>query len=226
VAVTEAGRAVLVAAGAPIVLAAGRDQLPPGTAIDDLHGLGTVLYELVVGAPPADPPVPPWRTVPELEPALNGLILALLSRDAERPPPPAAAVARRLRTLADGPPAVVAPPAAGSIVDGLERGLAEIAVYALIAALALVGVVAAYAATRTDDAATGSTTTVTVPGQVTLAPPPTATIPVATLPTEVPGTDADGVITVTTAATVTETTSQTVTQTTTQTVTTAPTTTG
>ena len=32
-----------------------------------------------------------------------------LTRDAERPPPPAAAVARRLRTLADGPPAVVAP---------------------------------------------------------------------------------------------------------------------
>ena len=49
------------------------------------------------------PATPPVELVPDIEPALNGLILALLSDDETRPPPPAAAVSMRLRDLAGEP---------------------------------------------------------------------------------------------------------------------------
>jgi hypothetical protein len=224
-------RPVLVGAGTPLLAAAGREELPPTRTADDLHGLGVVLHQLLVGTPPADPPVPPVRNVPDLEPSLNGLILALLSRDPDRPPPPAGAVARRLRALATDAPRPPVVTTATRVADGIERGLAELAVYALFAALALVGVVAAYAATREEDAPPVATVTVSTPGLATLQPPPT--VPLSTTPVATdPGPDEDGIVTETSVQTVgsvaTVTATETVTSTQTVTdvqTTTAPTTT-
>jgi hypothetical protein len=224
-------RPVLVGAGTPLLAAAGREELPPTRTADDLHGLGVVLHQLLVGTPPADPPVPPVRNVPDLEPSLNGLILALLSRDPDRPPPPAGAVARRLRALATDAPRPPVVTTATRVADGIERGLAELAVYALFAALALVGVVAAYAATREEDAPPVATVTVSTPGLATLQPPPT--VPLSTTPVATdPGPDEDGIVTETSVQTVgsvaTVTATETVTSTETVTdvqTTTAPTTT-
>ncbi len=104
------GRPVLMGAATPLLRAAALgEEAPPLTADDDVRGLGAVLYGLVCGREPGDPPLAPASLAPTIPPALNGLVLSLLSRDPLRPPPPAAAVALRLREMVGDPPPGVSP---------------------------------------------------------------------------------------------------------------------
>ena len=100
----SAGRAILGGAGAKLLQAAALGgAVTDATPTDDLRQLGRLLYVLICGRAPATPPTPPVELVPDIEPALNGLILSLLSDDELRPPPPAAAASLRLRDLAGEP---------------------------------------------------------------------------------------------------------------------------
>ena len=98
------GRAIVGGAGAKSLQAAALGgAVADASPADDLRHLGRLLYVHVVGRAPAMPPTAPVELVPDIEPALNGLILALLSDDETRPPPPASAVSMRLRDLAGEP---------------------------------------------------------------------------------------------------------------------------
>ena len=99
-----AGRAILGGAGAKLLQAAALGgAVTDATPTDDLRQLGRLLYILISGRAPGTPATPPVELVPDIEPALNGLILSLLSEDELRPPPPAAAASLRLRDLAGEP---------------------------------------------------------------------------------------------------------------------------
>ena len=190
----SAGRAILGGAGAKMLQAAALGgAVTDATPNDDLRQLGRLLYVLVCGRAPATPATPPVELVPDVEPALNGLILSLLSEDELRPPPPAAAASMRLRDLAGEPATetravVLAHRAAAP--RAMARTTSDFALATGLAVIALLGVGAAFAVTHDDDdderagititVGTGATDasvttdTLTVPGTVSTP----ATVPV------------------------------------------------
>jgi serine/threonine-protein kinase len=200
------GRPRVVGAGVAALQAAALGGPAPSARDDDLRALGAILYELLCGVPPGEEPRAPIELVPELPPALNGLVLSLLSTDPHRPPPPAAAVSLRLRELADDLATALprtAEPAAGAVapVAAVRRGrlrsaaaLAPVAIdgpVALAAAfLALAGILAAYGISRGHERAAGAVTlrlthTVTLAAEtLTLTAPVVPTAPTtASVPT-------------------------------------------
>jgi hypothetical protein len=154
------------AVGRPMVMGAGWRSLQaaalgaPEPALgpdDDVRGIGRVLYALVCGRAPDPVPIAPANVAPGVDPALNGLILALLSDDPMRPPPTAAAVALRLRDLAGvgtrvvlppgppGPPAAYPAYALGEPPRRIpRRGYSDAGLISAAIALAIGGVLAAY----------------------------------------------------------------------------------
>ncbi len=177
-----AGRAILGGAGAKALQAAALGgAVTDAVPTDDLRQLGRLLYVLVCGRSPATPATPPVELVPDVEPALNGLILSLLSDDELRPPPPAAAASMRLRDLAGEPVgethrAVVLarrPPP----VRPVPRTTSDFALAIGLAVIALLGVGAAFAVTHDEDDA-AATVTVGTAG----TPPPSVTTDTFTLP--------------------------------------------
>ncbi|MGI9186256.1 MAG: hypothetical protein ACR2J9_01850 [Gaiellales bacterium] len=164
---------VLDASGRPVVMGGGlaaaratADGVPAPVASDDMRALGAILYLLVAGREPAQPPASPMTFAPDISPALNGLILALLSDDARRPPPPAAATADRLRAMAgtdlplDLAPAPLPQP---PLPTTPRRGISDAGLAAIVGGIALVAVVLAVAAINggsiggKDDSATTGT---------------------------------------------------------------------
>jgi hypothetical protein len=175
VAIDPVGRPFVVGAGSRTLQAAvlGSPE-PPLTTDDDVRALGRLLYAIVCGRP-ADPvPIAPATMVTGLDPALNGLILALLSDDPLRPPPPAAAVALRLRDLAGvgaravlppgppGPPALYPAYALAEPPNRIHRrGYSDAGLISGALALLVLGILAAYAFARLDDDAGAETVTST-----------------------------------------------------------------
>jgi hypothetical protein len=165
----HAGRAILCGAGAKVLQAAALGgAVVDATPSDDLRQLGRLLYVLVCGRAPATPPTPPVELVPDVEPALNGLILSLLSEDPQRPPPPAAAASLRLRDLAGEPVgevhrAVVLARRPSTPRWSAARPTTDFALATGLAVIALLGVAAAFAVTHDDDDDKKAATIVTVP---------------------------------------------------------------
>lgn len=150
---------VLDASGRPLVMGAGlagaaaiADGRPQPAAADDLRALGRLLYLLLTGREPAAQPAAPAALAADVTPALNGLTLALLSADPERPPPPAQLVAERLRALAGvSLPAALAPPEPVRPPQPVapKRGLSDAALAAIVGGLALLAIALALATTDT-----------------------------------------------------------------------------
>jgi hypothetical protein len=169
----SSGRAIVGGAGAKSLQAAALGgAVTDASPADDLRQLGRLLYTQVVGRAPARPATPPVELVPDIEPALNGLILALLSEDETRPPPPASAVSMRLRDLAGEPvdtahAVVLAQPVAA--VARPPRTVGDFAIATGLAVLALLGVGAAFALTRDDGDSTATTTVTAASGAAAAA---------------------------------------------------------
>ena len=152
---------VLDTSGRPVVMGAGlaaakavADETAAPTASDDMRALGTILYLLVAGREPAQPPASPMTFAPSISPALNGLILALLSDDARRPPPPAAATADRLRALAGTNLPIDLAPAPlpqAPLPTTPRRGISDAGLAAIVGGIALLAVVLAIAAINGGD---------------------------------------------------------------------------
>ena len=163
---------VLDASGRPVVMGAGlatakaaADGAAAPIASADMRALGAILYTLVAGREPAQPPASPMTFAPDISPALNGLILALLSDDARRPPPPAAATADRLRAMAGAnlprdlaPAPLPLPP----LPTTPRRGISDAGLAVIVGGIALLAVVLAVAAINggdiggNDDSTTGT----------------------------------------------------------------------
>ncbi len=162
----SAGRAILGGAGAKMLQAAALGgAVADATPTDDLRQLGRLLYVVICGRAPATPPTPPVELVSDIEPALNGLILALLSDDELRPPPPAAATSLRLRDLAGEPAgevqrAVVLARRPVQTARQPMRSASDFALATGLAVLLLLGVSAAFALTHDDDKKAAATVTV------------------------------------------------------------------
>jgi hypothetical protein len=178
----SAGRAILGGAGAKLLQAAALSgAVTDATPTDDLRQLGRLLYVLICGRAPATPPTPPVELVSDIEPALNGLILSLLSDDELRPPPPAAAASLRLRDLAGEPVAdlqrAVVLARRPMQARPVARSAGDFALATGLAVLMLLGVGAAFALTHEDDEKAATTVTV-----ATEALAPTITTDTLTLP--------------------------------------------
>lgn len=151
---------VLDAAGRPLAMGAGlagARRLHAGEPLtapaDDLRALGRLLYLLVTGREPAAQPAAPAALAADVPPALNGLVLALLSEDPERPPPPARPVADRLRALAGVQlPREIAPPEPARPPQPVapRRGLSDAALAAIVGGIALLAIALALATTDVD----------------------------------------------------------------------------
>ncbi len=152
---------VLDTSGRPVVMGAGlaaakavADETAAPTASDDMRALGAILYLLVAGREPAQPPASPMTFAPDISPALNGLILALLSDDARRPPPPAAATADRLRALAGTNLPIDLAPAPlpqAPLPTTPRRGISDAGLAAIVGGIALLAIVLAIAAINGGD---------------------------------------------------------------------------
>jgi hypothetical protein len=181
---------VLDVSGRPVVMGAGL-AAAKATADDDLRALGAILYLLLTGREPAEPPASPMTFAPDIAPALNGIVLALLSRDARRPPPPAAAAAERLRAMAgvtlplDLAPAPLPQP---PLPTTPRRGISDAALAAIVGAIALLAIVLAVAAINGGDLVDEDDGTATETGVPTFTLPEpsslTLTTTTETLPLE------------------------------------------
>jgi hypothetical protein len=182
----RAGRAIVSGGGTGLLQAAALGSAAPeADPASDVRSLGRMLYALVCGRAPAQPPAAPVEIAPDIEPALNGLLLAMLTDDPTRPPPPASAVGLRLRDLA-GEPAIEGPRSVAVVAaarPGMRRGPLPAAGFALLlgtAAIAILGIVAAFAVTRNKDEAATETITVvsttTYTGQKPTGVPPTVVV--------------------------------------------------
>ena len=157
------GRPVVMGAGLAAAKAAADGSAAP-IAAADLRALGAILYLLVAGREPSQPPASPMTFAPDISPALNGLILALLSDDVRRPPPPAAATADRLRAMAgtdlplDLAPAPLPQP---PLPTTPRRGISDAGLATIVGGIALLAIVLAIAAINGGDIGgkDGSTTT-------------------------------------------------------------------
>lgn len=160
---------VLDASGRPVVMGAGlaaakalATGVPAPTASDDMRALGAILYLLVTGHVPTQPPASPASLASEIAPALNGLILALLSEGARRPPPPAGPVAERLRVMAgvelpiDLMPAPVLPP---PLPMTPRRGISDAGLAAIVGGIAILAIVLAVATINGGDLLSSDSTT-------------------------------------------------------------------
>lgn len=200
----------LDATGRPVVMGAGlagaraiADGGATPTASDDMRALGAILYALLTGSAPGTPPAAPSTIVPDLAPALNGLLLALLSDDPRQPPPPAAAVADRLRAMVgDDLPAAVRPaPLPAAPLPAMPRkGVSDAAVAAIVGGIALLAIVLGVAAVNGGDLGGADSTpdtgiptftlpaadtlTLTVPSADTLPLPGVVTTDTTALPTD------------------------------------------
>ncbi len=198
---------VLDASGRPMVMGAGlgsakalADDAPAPVAADDLRALGAMLYLLVAGREPDAAPASPMTFAPDVSPALNGLILALLSDDARRPPPPAAAVADRLRAMAgtnlpmDLAPA---PLPQAPLPTTPRRGISDAALAAIVGGIALLAIVLAVAAINGGSIGgeDGSTSTGTGVPTFTLPDPSSLTLTVTGDSLPLPGVVTDTGIT-------------------------------
>ncbi len=171
---------VLDASGRPHIMGAGLagakamiEGRPQSTPHADVRALGTLLYLLVTGQTPGYPPVAPSSLEPTLTPALNGLILALLTDDAHRLPPPAELVGERLRAMAgvDLPATIALPePPRPPLPTAPRRGVSDAAIAAIVGGIALMAIVLAIAAVAGgdlfedgDDASDDSIPTFTLP---------------------------------------------------------------
>jgi len=174
------GRAILGGGGAKTLQAAALGgAVTDAELADDLRQLGRLLYTQICGRAPASPATPPVEIVPDVEPALNGLILSLLSEDETRPPPPAAAVSLRLRDLAGEPvdhrhALVLATPPPRAARPARTAG--DFAIATALAVIALLGVGAAFALTHEDDENGATTVTVASATQAAVAPTAATTI--------------------------------------------------
>lgn len=154
----DADSVVLDAAGRGVVCGAGLAALrevsaglPVGVAADDVRALGRLVYRMITGRAPAVDPEPPIALVPSTTPALNGLVMAMLSDDPLRPPPPVEAVAARLRALSgaaypvDVVPATAAPAALPRprAPRAPRKGLSDSALAAIVGGIALAAIVLA-----------------------------------------------------------------------------------
>lgn len=179
---------VLDAAGRPLAMGAGlagaravHEGAPQPAPVEDLRALGRLLYLLVTGREPAAQPAAPAALAADVPPALNGLVLALLSEDPERPPPPARPVADRLRAMAGvrlpreiAPPEPVRPPQP----TAPRRGLSDAALAAIVGGIALLAIALALATVDTgllgddaDDSDPDGIPTFTLPEADTLTLP-------------------------------------------------------
>jgi len=172
---------VLDASGRPVVMGAGlaaakatADGTAAPVASDDMRALGAILYTLVAGREPAQPPASPMTFAPDISPALNGLILALLSSDARRPPPPAAATAGRLRAMAganlprDLAPAPLPQP---PLPTTPRRGISDAGLAVIVGGIALLAIVLAIAAINGSDIGGNDDATTTGTGVPTFTLP-------------------------------------------------------
>ena len=160
---------VLDASGRPVVMGAGlagaaaaAAGLPSPIASDDLRALGAILYLLVTGHAPATPPASPASLAPDVPPAVNGLILALLSSEDRRPPPPAGPVAERLRALAGVQlplELMPAPRPQPPLPMTPRRGISDAGLAAIVGGIALLAIILAVATVNGRELLnTGSTT--------------------------------------------------------------------
>jgi len=172
---------VLDASGRPVVMGAGlaaakatADGAAAPIASADMRALGAILYTLVAGREPAQPPASPMTFAPDISPALNGLILALLSDDARRPPPPAAATADRLRAMAganlprDLAPAPLPQP---PLPTTPRRGISDAGLAVIVGGIALLAIVLAVAAINGSDIGGNDDATTTGTGVPTFTLP-------------------------------------------------------
>ena len=136
-ALTSAGQIV----GTSLYLAPERALGRPAGPSADVYALGCVLYELTTGRPPfgangggpavvlqqhlETPPEPPRRSRPDLPPAFEASLLAMLAKDPEQRPT-AAQVAEWFSTPATWQPPAGAPPAplptAHAVLPGAASG--------------------------------------------------------------------------------------------------------
>jgi serine/threonine protein kinase len=198
---------VLDTSGRPVVLGAGlaaakaiADGASAPVASDDMRALGAILYLLVAGREPAQPPASPMTFAPGISPALNGLILALLSDDARRPPPPAVATANRLRAMAgmDLPADLApAPLPQAPLPTTPRRGISDAGLAAIVGAIALLAVVLAVAAINGGAIGDDDTTAETGTGvpTFTLPDPSSLTLTVTGDALPLPGVVTDTVVT-------------------------------
>lgn len=145
-----AGRGVVCGAGLATIREVAAD-LPVAVPADDVRALGGLVYRMITGRAPAATPEPPIALVPTTAPALNGLVMAMLSDEPLRPPPPVEAVAARLRALSgaafpvDVVPAAVAAKALPRprAPRAPRRGLSDSALAAIVGGIALTAIVLA-----------------------------------------------------------------------------------
>ena len=78
--------ALALPAGTPAYMAPEQRSGGALSAQTDLYALGVLLYELCTGTRPGDPPEPPSRSVPDVDPQLERAILSALEPDPTRRP--------------------------------------------------------------------------------------------------------------------------------------------
>ncbi|GIW06605.1 MAG: hypothetical protein KatS3mg060_1410 [Dehalococcoidia bacterium] len=168
----------------------------PVNAAADCYALGVILYQLLTGVLPADPPLPPSSLRPDLPVALDAIALRLVARDPDSRFPTAEAAAKALGPfakrrvpIAEPPPhhAAVREPAASSVMARLGAQAAALprpplAASALTALLLGILTAATIVGTGRAAARPGPIDTFLRPAEVVAEPPPAVKPMTPTLP--------------------------------------------